>query len=86
MNISKVDLTKGIDDMSVIYKYLITFFVGMVPIIELRGAIPIGVGLGLSYFEAFICSFLGNIVPIYFIVKFIRPLFDFFGNYACRIT
>ena len=44
--------------MSIILKYLITFFVGMVPILELRGAIPIGVGLGLSYFEAFICSFL----------------------------
>lgn len=67
--------------MPLIIKYLITFFVGMVPIIELRGAIPIGVGLGLSYFEAFICSFIGNIVPIYFIVKFIRPLFDFFGRW-----
>ena len=57
--------------MSIILKYLITFFVGMVPILELRGAIPIGVGLGLSYFEAFICSFIGNIIPIYFIVKYI---------------
>lgn len=67
--------------MSVFFKYLITFLVGMVPIIELRGAIPIGVGMGLSYFEAFIFSFLGNIIPIYFIVKFIRPLFDFFGRW-----
>lgn len=67
--------------MPVILKYLITFVIGMVPIIELRGAIPIGVGMGLSYFEAFICSFLGNIIPIYFIVKFIRPLFDFFGRW-----
>lgn len=67
--------------MPLIVKYLITFFVGMVPIIELRGAIPIGVGLGLSYFEAFIFSFIGNIVPIYFIVKFIRPLFDFFRRW-----
>ena len=67
--------------MPIIFKYLITFFVGMVPIIELRGAIPIGVGLGLSYFEAFICSFIGNIIPIYFIVKFIRPLFDFFERW-----
>lgn len=67
--------------MPLIVKYLITFLVGMVPIIELRGAIPIGVGLGLSYFEAFLCSFIGNIVPIYFIVKFIRPLFDFFGRW-----
>lgn len=67
--------------MPLILKYLITFFVGMVPIIELRGAIPIGVGMGLSYFESFICSFIGNIIPIYFIVKFIRPLFDFFGRW-----
>ncbi|MBR1803096.1 MAG: small multi-drug export protein [Clostridia bacterium] len=67
--------------MSLLVKYLITFLVGMVPVIELRGAIPIGVGLGLSYFEAFICSFLGNIVPIYFIVKFAGPLFDFFGRW-----
>ena len=67
--------------MPTILKYLITFFVGMVPIVELRGAIPIGVGLGLSYFEAFVCSFVGNVVPIYFIVKFIRPLFDFFGRW-----
>lgn len=67
--------------MPIFIKYLITFFIGMVPIIELRGAIPVGVGMGLSYFEAFLCSFLGNILPIYFIVKFIRPLFDFFGRW-----
>lgn len=67
--------------MPLILKYFITFFIGMIPIIELRGAIPVGVGLGLSYFESFICSFLGNILPIYLIVKFIRPLFDFFGRW-----
>lgn len=67
--------------MPVILKYLITFFIGMVPIIELRGAIPIGVGMGLTYFESFLCSFIGNIIPIYFIVKYIRPLFDFFGRW-----
>ena len=63
-------------------KYLITVFIGMVPIVELRGAIPIGIlGLGLSYTEAFICAFIGNIIPVYFIVKYIRPLFDFFGRW-----
>ena len=67
--------------MPIIVKYLITFFVGILPIIELRGAIHIGVGLGLSYFESFIFNFLGNILPIYFIVKYIRPLFDFFGRW-----
>ncbi len=67
--------------MPIIIKYLITFFIGMVPIIELRGAIPIGVGMGLTYFESFICSFIGNIIPVYFIVKYIRPLFGFFGRW-----
>ena len=67
--------------MPTILKYIITFFIGMVPIIELRGAIPIGVGMGLTYIESFICSFIGNVIPIYFIVKYIRPLFDFFGRW-----
>lgn len=67
--------------MPIILKYLTTFFIGMVPVIELRGAIPYGVSIGLTYFEAFICSFLGNIIPIYFIVKYIKPLFDFFGRW-----
>lgn len=38
-------------------------------------------GMGLSYFEAFIISFIGNIIPIYFIVKYIQPLFQFFGKF-----
>lgn len=66
---------------NIIVKYLITFFLGMCPIIEIRGAIPVGVGLGLSYFEAFIVGFIGNIIPIYFIVKYIGPIFDFLGRF-----
>lgn len=68
--------------LPLIIKYLLTGFIGMLPIIELRGAIPIGVlTFQLSYLESFICSFIGNIIPVYFIVKFIRPLFDFFGRW-----
>ncbi len=66
---------------NIIVKYIITFLLGMTPVIEIRGAIPVGVGLGLSYFEAFIVGFIGNIIPIYFIVKYIRPLFDFLGRF-----
>lgn len=65
-----------------IVKFLATTFIGMIPIIELRGAIPVGVfTFGLNYFEAFLASFIGNIIPVYFIVKFIRPLFNFFGRW-----
>ncbi len=67
---------------SLVFKYIATIVIGMTPIIELRGAIPIAVAaFHLSYFEAFILSFIGNVIPIYFIVKYIRPLFDFFGRW-----
>ena len=62
-------------------KYLVTFILGMCPIIEIRGAIPVGVGMGLSYFEAFLIGFIGNIIPIYFIVKYIGPIFDFLRKF-----
>ena len=65
---------------NIVIKYLITFFLGMCPIIEIRGAIPVGVGLGLTYFEAFIIGFIGNIIPIYFIVKHIGVIFEVLGK------
>lgn len=69
-------------ELPILIKYISTVIVGMVPIVELRGAIPIGVfTFHLNYVEAFICSFIGNIIPVYFIVKYIRPLFDFFGRW-----
>ena len=68
--------------LPIILKYILTGIVGMIAIIELRGAIRIGVfTFHLNYIESFICSFIGNIIPIYFIVKYIRPLFDFFGRW-----
>ena len=70
------------ENLPLLVKYILTGLIGMVPIVELRGAIPIGVfTFHLNYLESFICSFIGNIIPVYFIVKFIRPLFDFFGRW-----
>lgn len=61
--------------------YLVTFFVSLVPIVELRGAIPIGViGYNITYIEAFILAVIGNCIPIYFIVKFIGPIFKLLGK------
>ena len=61
--------------------YIATLLISMIPIIELRGAIPVAVfTFHLSYFEAFIISFIGNILPLYFIVKYIRPIFDLLGK------
>jgi len=55
---------------------LITFFMAMVPVIELRGAIPYGVISGLSVPAAFIISVTGNLVPIPFLVVFTRKVFE----------
>lgn len=55
---------------------LITFFMAMVPVIELRGAIPYGVISGLSVPAAFIIAVTGNLVPIPFLVVFTRKVFE----------
>lgn len=54
---------------------LLTFLVAMVPVVELRGAIPFGVVRGLNLWMAIIASVLGNLVPVPFIILFIRKIF-----------
>ena len=54
---------------------LLTFLVAMVPVVELRGAIPFGVVRGLNLWTAIIASILGNRIPVPFIILFIRKIF-----------
>ena len=54
---------------------LMTFLVSMVPVIELRGAIPLGVLNGLDVLPALIVAILGNLLPVPFIIIFIRKIF-----------
>ena len=56
-------------------KIVMTFLISMVPVIELRGAIPIGVGAGLSPLVAIGVSIVGNLVPVPFIIIFIKKIF-----------
>ena len=55
---------------------LIVFLVSMVPVVELRGAIPIGVGLGVPEVLALIIAVIGNMIPVPFIYKFSRKLLE----------
>lgn len=68
---------------SFIGKIILTFFVAMLPIIELRGAIPIGVGLELNMWVSIIVSVFGNVVPIPFIILFIQKIFNWMRN-VCK--
>lgn len=58
-------------------KLLMTFGVAMVPVLELRGAIPMGVAAGLSPWLACAVAILGNLLPVPFIMLLTRRIFDF---------
>ena len=49
-------------------KLIATFVISMLPIVELRGGLPYGVGFGLKPLEAFIAALLGNLLPIPFLL------------------
>jgi len=49
----------------------------MLPVIELRGAIPAGIALGLSPLHSAILGFVGSTIPVPFILFGIRPVFSY---------
>ena len=55
-------------------KYLWAFLFSMVPLIELRGGVPIALGMGLPYFESLIVCVIGNMLPVPFIYFFARKV------------
>ena len=54
--------------------YLIVFFVSMVPLVELRGAIPFSQGFGLPLIPSYIICIIGNMLPVPFIYFFARKV------------
>ena len=56
-------------------KLLITFLISMVPVIELRGAIPYGIAAEIDPWMACVFAILGNLLPVPFILLFIRRIF-----------
>ncbi len=57
-------------------QYLTIFFVSMVPLIELRGAIPISQGLHLPLLQSYIICILGNMLPVPVIYLFARKVLE----------
>jgi uncharacterized membrane protein len=53
-------------------KYLMIFFISMVPVVELRGAIPVGLGMGLDVLPTYIVCVIGNMLPVPIIYLFAR--------------
>lgn len=67
-------LKELLDFLSIEFTVMLT---AALPIIELRGAIPIGLSLGLSPLHVTILSFIGSMIPVPFILFAIRPIFNY---------
>lgn len=59
------------------------FFCSMIPIIELRGAIPMGAAFGLPWWQTFLISVVGNMLPVPFILLFINAILKWMEG--CRV-
>jgi len=57
-------------------KYLLIFLVSMVPLIELRGAIPISQGFNLPLLQSYIVCIIGNMLPVPIIFLFARKVLE----------
>ena len=69
---------------NIISKIIMTVLISMVPVIELRGAIPIAVANGLELHIAIIASIIGNMIPVPFIILFMRKIFDWLRKKSAR--
>ena len=61
-------------------KYLLVFLVSMVPLFELRGGVPIAVGMGLDYWSALVVCVIGNMLPVPIIYLFARKVLHWGSN------
>ena len=57
-------------------EFTLTILVSMIPVVELRGGIPFGVAAGLPVWAAFLAAVIGNLIPVPFIIVYIRRIFQ----------
>ena len=64
---------------------MFTVLVSMLPVVELRGGIPFGVGMGLSLPLAVLASVIGNMLPVPFLILFTRKVFEWIREKLPRL-
>lgn len=62
--------------MNTITKYLLVFLISMLPIVELRGAIPVSQAWDLPLLQSYIICIIGNMIPVPFIYLFARKVLE----------
>ncbi|HZK57317.1 MAG TPA: small multi-drug export protein [Clostridia bacterium] len=61
--------------IGIIIDEFIVLFIAALPLVELRGAIPIGVSMGMNPIHAAILGILGSLIPVPFLLFFLEPIF-----------
>ena len=67
---------KILDFLAFLPKEIYVFLISMLPIIELRGAVPVGAAIGLPFYLNYIVAVIGNVLPVPFILMFIPKILD----------
>ena len=67
-------------------EFTLTVLVSMLPVVELRGGIPFGVAAGLPVWAAFIAAIIGNLIPVPFIIIYIRRIFQWMRQKLPRLN
>ena len=67
---------KILDFLAFLPKELYVFLISMLPIIELRGAVPVGAAIGLPFYLNYLVAVIGNVLPVPFILMFIPKILD----------
>lgn len=66
---------------TVLGKCVMTFLISLLPVVELRGGIPYGISQGLDPWLAFAASTLGNMLPVPFLLLFVRKILHWMKRY-----
>ena len=67
-------------------EFTLTVLFSMIPVVELRGGIPFGVTLGLPVWAAFIAAVIGNLIPVPFIIVYIRRILQWMRERIPRLN
>ena len=71
--------------LEIVGEELCVFFCSLLPIIECRGAIPLGFALGLPWWQTCFLSVIGNLLPVPFILLFIRVVLRYMANSRIKL-
>lgn len=57
-------------------KYIIALLISMIPLVELRGAVPVAIASGIPWWQALILCVIGNMIPVPIIFFFARRVLE----------